>query len=176
MSGTADPADMEIRRSTTEDFDSFYECFAGICLERRYLALAEPPPVEAARAFMERARNLDMIQFVAVASARVVGWCDVIPFEPEGFRHAGRLGMGLVPAYRGQGIGTRLLDATVTAAREAGLRRIELEVFSTNTRAIALYERYGFAHEGVKRGGRVIDGRVEDLVLMGLLFGDSKST
>src|SRR5262245_24943820 len=114
MPATAAPtADIEIRRSTREDFDSFYECFAGICLERRYLALVEPPPLDASRAFIERARSLGMIQFVAVETGRVVGWCDVIPFEPEGFRHTGRLGMGLAPGHRGRGIGTRLLDATV---------------------------------------------------------------
>ena len=38
--------------------------------------------------------------------------------------------------------------------------------------AIRLYECYGFAHEGVRRRARIIDGRVENIVLMGLLFDE----
>lgn len=34
---------------------------------------------------------------------------------------------------------------------------------------------YGFAHEGVHRRGRIIDGRVEDVLMMGLLLGSGRS-
>jgi RimJ/RimL family protein N-acetyltransferase len=169
-----DPA-VHIRRSTPEDFDGFYECFAGICRERRFLALVEPPPKDASRAFVEDARGRGMVQYVAAADSGIVGWCDIIPHPWEGFRHSGRLGMGVVAAFRGQGIGRRLLDATVHAAQQAGLTRIELEVFSSNTNAIQLYERYGFVHEGVHRRGRIIDGRVEDVLIMGLLVDSGRS-
>lgn len=165
-----DGRSVHIRRSTPEDFDGFYECFAAICRERRYLAMVDPPPKDAARAFVDDMHQRGAVQFVAIAAGPVVGWCDIIPGVWEGFRHSGRLGMGIAPEFRGQGIGRRLLDATIDGARAAGLTRIELEVFSSNTNAIALYERYGFAHEGLHRRGRIIDGRVEDVVMMGLLF------
>lgn len=160
---------VDIRRSTAEDFDAFFECFTDICRERRFLALVEPPPMDAVRAFAEDARGRGMVQYVAAADSRIVGWCDIIPHPWEGFRHSGRLGMGVAAAFRGQGIGRRLLDATVHDAHAAGLTRIELEVFSSNTHAITLYEGYGFVHEGVHRRGRIIDGRVEDVLIMGLL-------
>ena len=166
---------IDIRRSADDDFDGFYECFADICRERRFLALVEPPPKEAARAFVEDARGRGMVQYVAIAASGLVGWCDIIPHPWEGFRHSGRLGMGIAPAFRGRGIGRRLLEATVDGAREAGLSRIELEVFSSNANAIRLYEGYGFAHEGVHRRGRIIDGRVEDVLIMGLLLGPGRS-
>ena len=163
---------VDIRRSGPEDFDGFYDCFAEICRERRFLALVEPPPKEQSRAFLEDARRHGMVQYVATAGARVVGWCDVVPHRWEGFRHGGRLGMGIARQFRGNGIGLRLLDATVRGARDAGLSRVELEVFSSNTNAIHLYERYGFVREGLHRKGRIIDGQVEDLVMMGLLLDD----
>jgi RimJ/RimL family protein N-acetyltransferase len=164
--------DVTIRRSTPDDFDGFYDCFAAICRERRYLAHGDPPPKDAARAFITDAHERGAVQFVAIAGGRIVGWCDIIPHAWEGFRHSGRLGMGIAPEFRGEGLGRRLLDATMRAARESGLTRIELEVFSSNTKAIRLYERYGFVHEGVRRRGRIIDGRVEDLLIMGLLFDE----
>ena len=163
---------VDIRRSGPEDFDGFYDCFAEICRERRFLALVEPPPKEQSRAFLEDARRHGMVQYVATAGARIVGWCDVVPHRWEGFRHGGRLGMGIARQFRGNGIGLRLLDATVRGARDAGLSRVELEVFSSNTNAIRLYERYGFVREGLHRKGRIIDGQVEDLVMMGLLLDD----
>ena len=172
---TADDTAVQIRRSTPEDFDGFYECFADICRERRFLALVEPPPKDASRAFVDDALQRGMVQYVATAGSRVVGWCDIVAHPWEGFRHSGRLGMGIAADFRGKGVGWRLLDATVTAAHEAGLTRIELEVFSSNTGAIKLYERYGFVHEGVHRRGRIIDGRVEDVLMMGLLLDQAHS-
>lgn len=46
-------------------------------------------------------------------------------------------------AYRGQGIGSRLLDEIVTIGREEGLRRINWEVLDWNQPAIDFYESRG---------------------------------
>ncbi len=58
-----------------------------------------------------------------------------------------------------------MLIATPTRA----VPSIELEVFGSNTRAIRLYERLGFAYEGVRRKARKLDGAYEDLIVMALL-------
>jgi GNAT superfamily N-acetyltransferase len=54
-------------------------------------------------------------------------------------------GIALFPEYRGRGIGTRLLQAAGTRARELGLSRLSLICFERNTRAMALYGRFGFS-------------------------------
>jgi RimJ/RimL family protein N-acetyltransferase len=113
-----------------------------------------------------------MLQFVAVQDGRVVGWCDVIRKSSEGFRHAGDLGMGLLPELRGRGIGRRLLARTLAAARAAGIARVELEVYAGNAAAITLYERCGFRHEGRRRRARLLDGVAEDVVEMALNFDE----
>jgi ribosomal protein S18 acetylase RimI-like enzyme len=77
--------------------------------------------------------------------------------------------MGVLPGYRGLGHGRRLAEAAIAAARQAGMERIELEVFASNVTAIRLYEKLGFQHEGVKRRGRKLDGVYDDHVLMALL-------
>jgi ribosomal protein S18 acetylase RimI-like enzyme len=46
--------------------------------------------------------------------------------------------MGLLPDYRGRGIGERLIRASIDAARAAGFERIVLSVYSRNGRAAAL--------------------------------------
>ena len=50
------------------------------------------------------------------------------------------------------------------------IRIVELGVFAGNTRAIQLYEQLGFAHEGVRRRARKLDGMYEDNVMMALVF------
>jgi ribosomal protein S18 acetylase RimI-like enzyme len=111
------------------------------------------------------------VQLLAINRAvEVVGWCDIVYDSREGFRHCGRLGMGLLPHVRGQGLGVRLATETIAAVRERGLERIELEVFASNERAIALYRKLGFGVEGVKRRGRKLDGQYDDNVLMALPF------
>ena len=45
---------------------------------------------------------------------------------------------------RGQGVGTRLLDAICHEARARGYTELRLDVINSNTRAKALYERRGF--------------------------------
>jgi RimJ/RimL family protein N-acetyltransferase len=164
---------VEIRRSTPDDFEALWECLDSVARERRFLAMIEAPSRPEARAFLEQARSGGMIQFVAVRELRVIGWCDVTPVRWEGFRHSGRLGMGVVSGSRGQGLGAKLLAATLGAARDAGLTRVELEVFRSNTAAIALYNRHGFVEEGVKRRGRVLDGVIDDVVCMGLLLDET---
>ncbi len=53
-------------------------------------------------------------------------------------------GFGLAPAWRGRGLSGVLLGQLLDRAREAGLRRVQLEVITTNARAIRTYERAGF--------------------------------
>jgi len=101
---------------------------------------------------------------------RVVGWCDIQPMPRETQAHGGVLGMGIVESHREKGIGEALMRATLEAAREAGLTRIELTVREDNLRAKALYEKVGFVTEGVKRKAALFEGKYYDLILMSQLF------
>ena len=53
------------------------------------------------------------------------------------------------PASQGQGIGRRLVDASLAYARERGARRVVLLSASRLTAALHLYESYGFQHRPV---------------------------
>jgi ribosomal protein S18 acetylase RimI-like enzyme len=70
--------------------------------------------------------------------------------------------------YRRRKIGRLLLDATIERAREFGLQKIELEVFSSNEAAVGLYRSFGFYEEGRKRRGRFVDGNYDDILMMAL--------
>lgn len=161
---------IEIVPITAEYTEGFHACLDSVARERRYLGFVEAPPLESVRAFVEANIAADVPQFVALAGGEVVGWCDISPKTREGFRHCGHLGIGVHDDFRGQGVGTRLLAATVEKARAQGLERIELEVFASNTDAIRLYERQGFALEGRQQKARKIDGQYDDILCMARLF------
>ena len=162
--------DIRIVETTDSHIEGFHHCVGVVARERQYIGLVDAPPLEALRAFFHNVVENRGAHFVAVNAAEdVVGWCDIVRFGLEGFRHVGRLGMGLLPDARGRGLGARLAQTTIEAARERGIERIELEVFAGNRRAIRLYERLGFMHEGVKRRARLLDGAYDDNVLMALV-------
>jgi len=107
---------------------------------------------------------------VVLSAGEVVGWCDVTPKPRPIYAHSGVLGMGLLPQFRHQGIGKRLIAQSLAAAREIGLQRVELTVRENNENAIALYEKVGFEIEGVQRNAVFVDGTYENLILMAVLF------
>ena len=77
--------------------------------------------------------------------------------------------MGILPAYRGHGLGRRLLETTLEAAFAASFVRVELDVHADNARAIALYEKAGFVREGVVRDAVYVDGAYRDSIAMALI-------
>ncbi|MCC6905691.1 MAG: GNAT family N-acetyltransferase [Anaerolineae bacterium] len=53
-------------------------------------------------------------------------------------------GMGVIPAWRGQGVGRQIMDALIHHARRLSIRRIQLEVIRENLIAYNLYQSLGF--------------------------------
>ena len=132
--------------------DGFHRALDLVARERRYLAFLEAPPIEATRSFVLDNIKRGYPQFVAVsADGEVVGWCDVTPLDRPTQAHRGVFGVGLLPQFRGRGIGKRLTKKALAAARAFGLHRVELTVREHNTGAIELYRKEGFAIEGVQR-------------------------
>lgn len=71
-----------------------------------------------------------------------------------------------LPALRGHGIGSAMLDRFIRFARQAGYRRLELETASVLETAIGLYLRRGFReiddHQGVARCDRAFELDLDD--------------
>ena len=162
--------DIRIVPTTEEHIEGLQRCVDVVARERRWIGFLEGPPLAQTRAFVEMILRGAGVQFVALNAAdEVVGWCDALRLDQETFRHGWRLGMGLLPAVRGRGVGRRLAEAAIAAAKAQGAERIELEVFASNTRAITLYEKLGFVQEGVKRRARKLDGEYDDIVQMAIV-------
>jgi RimJ/RimL family protein N-acetyltransferase len=164
------PADVRVVPTEDRYLESFRATLDAVAKERRYLLTLQAPPLSALQKIVSDTVAGGGVQLFAVdAPERVVGWCGIGRHQREGCRHVGNLGMGLLPDYRGQGIGARLALEAIAAARKNGIERIELEVLASNTNAIALYRKLGFVEEGVRRRARLLDGRYDDAMMMALL-------
>lgn len=161
----------DIRRIRSSDAEAFHACLDAVARERRYLAQTEAPPIERVRQFVAESAAQDAAQYVAVVGEQVVGWCDVFAHWADALRHVGTLGMGVLPAYRGQGLGRRLLRRTLEHALHRGIFRVALEARADNERAIRLYESVGFRHEGLAPCALRFDGVFYPAVKMALLQG-----
>ncbi|RZJ12411.1 MAG: GNAT family N-acetyltransferase [Rubrivivax sp.] len=85
-------------------------------------------------------------------------------------RHAMGLGITVAKAHQGQGVGQALLAALLDYADNwAQVLRIELTVYHDNERAIRLYERHGFEHEGRLKAYGLRNGVYEDVLSMARL-------
>jgi len=105
---------------------------------------------------------------VAELDGSVVGYIRLKPPTrlPENAHVVQVQGLAVHPGARRHGAAGSLLDAAAKQLRDRGIRKLTLRVLSTNHAAIRLYERLGYAREGVLIGEFLINGAYVDDVLM----------
>lgn len=113
----------------------------------------------------ERARNTDDMRAIIRHYTATPGWCmihawaDGTPvaegvLSGTGLRrtgHIGSVGIGVLRAHWGSGIGAALMAALEDRAQDMGLERLSFTVFAENQRARDFYKRLGYREEGVFR-------------------------
>ena len=77
------------------------------------------------------------------------------------------LDIAIAAAQQRQGMGRKLLEAMLSLARHANMRRVVLEVRASNQAAIALYRASGFEQIGLRRAYYPAENGREDAILMG---------
>ncbi|MHB8881942.1 MAG: GNAT family N-acetyltransferase [Thermodesulfovibrionales bacterium] len=107
---------------------------------------------------------------VAVTDTAVVGALSGIQMDsgksPQ-TAHILKIGLHLVSAYRGLGIGSQMLDFTIKWAQERAFTKLEANIFTTNKKSLHLFERVGFVEEGLRRNRIRIGNQFIDEVLLG---------
>jgi L-amino acid N-acyltransferase YncA len=155
-------ASFTVRAASADDARAMAGLFAAVAGERD--GIATEPPVDIAERTAQFAATIAGT-VVAVADGQVVGMLHV-----EATRHGfGEVGMCVDRGWRGRGVGSALMRAAISGAREQGLHKLSLEVFAHNAAGIALYRRAGFTEEGRRiRQYRRSSGELWDSVIMGL--------
>jgi putative acetyltransferase len=80
------------------------------------------------------------------------------------------IGMAVPSPWQGKGIGSALLAALIDLADNwLNVTRLELTVYTDNTRAISLYRKFGFEIEGTHRAYALRAGAYVDAHAMARL-------
>ncbi|MFD5896380.1 MULTISPECIES: GNAT family N-acetyltransferase [unclassified Streptomyces] len=108
---------------------------------------------------------------VELAGGTLIGTATL--WRIDNHNRSAHIGLGLLPAARGQGYGT---DAVAVLCHYGftvrGLHRLQIETLSDNTAMLRSAERNGFVREGVLRSSAWVMGEFLDDVLLGLLAPD----
>lgn len=141
---------------------------------RRYWGSAQLTDFEGVMQRIEQVR-------AGLASCSVFEWCLTLPAEGRVMglcslhqvdldcRRA-EVGFGLGREHWGKGYMREALDAMCEFAFDSlDLRRLEADVDPRNAPSLKLLGRMGFQHEGLLRERWILEGEIQDSVVLGLL-------
>ncbi len=104
---------------------------------------------------------------VLEADGQVVGWASLNAFNPRpAYDHVADISVYVERAWRGRGVGRRLLGHLADLARSIGYHKLVLAAFPFNEAGMALYRRVGFVPVGIYREQGRLDGRWVDVIVM----------
>ena len=129
----------EIHETLSQAFEPLRPCYTAEAYD-----VTVPTPDEIRERIDDSATHV----LVATRENEIVGTV-TIRAETDGELHLGS--MAVKPTLHGRGIGWQLLREIERLARERSCPTISLESFEPLTKAIALYERFGFKRTGKER-------------------------
>lgn len=152
-----------IRRTEPDDYGALQRVFSG----PRAIAGTLQLPLPSAEIWRRRlsAPQEGAFSLVACVDDEVVGEISLHTSPTRWrMRHVASIGMAVRDDWQGKGVGTAMMRAVLDLADNwLNLTRIELQVYTDNAPAIALYEKFGFEIEGTHhrlafRSGEYVDG------------------
>lgn len=114
-------------------------------------------------------------RLIAWEGDRALGYVAVVP-QTGWSSHVGEIRLVVDPGERGKGMGRELARQALLQALDLGLAKIYVEVVSTQTPAISMFEAIGFQPEAVLRCHvKDGDGGMHDLIVLSHLVDDTWS-
>lgn len=138
----------------------------SVAREGKFLSVSKGYPLSQIIDFIKICRESGYPQYFLINEENeAVGWCDIVRRNSQP-ADVGWLGVGIMPKYRGQGWGTKLMSETIKCAMKCGFNEIRLEVRASNANAIHTYKKLGFVFIEYDRDGVTTDGVSEDVWVM----------
>ncbi|MGF1373543.1 N-acetyltransferase family protein [Streptococcus infantarius] len=123
--------------------------------------------------FLERhLESVNEICLVVRVGKELAGVLNVSSTSSPQTNHIGDVFIAVQEKYWGYGLGSLLMEVALDwACHTPVIRRLELTVQDRNSRAVHLYEKFGFKIEAAKeRGAKTKDGEFLDVYLMSRLI------
>lgn len=166
---------MDYRRIGEADTERFFRMLCQLDEETEYM-LYEPGERQRTAGDLGRLRKRisaaavpggDLLIGAVNEREEIAGFLWAERGVQDRVRHTAYIVTGVLRAYRRQGIGDEFFRRLEDWAGENGILRLELTVECGNAAAKALYEKHGFAVEGLRKKSMKVNGRYVDEYYMG---------
>jgi putative acetyltransferase len=158
-----------VRRAELSDAEAIHSTFAG----PKVIAGTLQVPYPSVEMWRKRLTDLSPSDFLLVATidGDLVGNLGLHEAgKSPRRRHVGSIGMCVRDDSQGRGVGTALMKAAVDLSDDwLNYQRLELNVYTDNLAALALYRKFGFVIEGTYRAYAFRDGQYVDSYAMARL-------
>jgi L-amino acid N-acyltransferase YncA len=106
-------------------------------------------------------------RLVAISGGKIVGWAALSPVSGRCvYKGVAELSLYVGDSFRGQGIGTALLKATIEESQRAGIWTLQSGTFPENVASIAIQKACGFREVGIREKIGCMNGKWRDVVLL----------
>lgn len=158
--------ELKIRHAELEDFEDLHDLYSLPKAIAGTLKTPFPSKQLWKNRLSEKPKEVTVL--VAETDGKVVGSIGLhIHSNSMRRRHAAGFGMAVRDDFHRKGIGTKLLQSALNLCDNwFNIHRVELEVFTDNSEAIAFYEKHGFVKEGTFKDFAFKNGRFCDVYAM----------
>lgn len=162
---------MKIRRVEESDATKLVALMSKIASESSFL-LYEVDEVPSSTFLARRLSNTKHLEYIWVAAVgdKFVGYLALTLSSMKRNCGVGTLAIGVMSDYSNSGIGSNLMSTAIEKAREVEVYRLQLQVQTTNDRAVGFYKKFGFEIEGTLRHVAKVDGCLVDKFMMAKLL------
>lgn len=163
-----------VRPARQEDVDGIVDVIETIAADEGYVVAARlAEKVDRDGVLLRHNEREDRVFFVATVEDEAVGWLHVEGTLFDRMDHTAALTLGVLEAYRGDGIGSTLVESGLDWARDRGYRKVYQNLSATNDDAVAFLEEHGWSVESTREGHYRIGGElVDEIQLACWLEGD----
>lgn len=135
-----------VREMTPADWPAVWELFRQVAAGGDVFAYDEHTPEEVAQALWF---GPGAVGYVVEEDGTLLGTYFLRPAQPGRGNHVANAGYMVAPAARGKGLASRMCGHSIEEARRRGYRAMQyIFVVSTNTAAVRVWEKHGFAVVG----------------------------
>lgn len=159
--------DFKYRKLLLQEAEDFWNMMNELDNETKFM-LYEPGEREKNKNIplltktIERSITGDDFLTVAECNGKMAGYIWAQKGSLSRILHTAYIVVGVLENYRGKGIGTEFFKRLDQWAEEKQVTRLELTVMCPNTFAKRLYEKSGFAVEGIRKNSMHVDGEFVD--------------
>jgi phosphinothricin acetyltransferase len=161
---------LKIRRVEQKDYQRVLDILNKAIEDRIFTALLTTTSMEERKDWFIKHSLPKHPMYVAEIDDHVVGWITLGAFRDgrEGFLCTSELSYYIDENYRGQGIGSKLMDTAIEAAKEIGCSNLLAVIFDTNIGSQKLAIKKGFKLWGHLPDVIEIDGKTHGCDYWGL--------